>query len=152
MNSSIGNFTVPRDGHFISIGQRLAQRVVGGASVLYSSQRFSQWLLQGNVGISTFGKDLLGAVSTIRPHALEKLAQAKGRAEDKPFVIITSRNHIDALLSLPGIAKEVTSHTKELIKEILYKGSLQHPIGIMLPRNLQADLPKRLCGFLEVDG
>lgn len=53
----------------------------GGALITYSPERFAQWLLQGNVGITTFGPDMLAAVAPL--FALEDLAQAKGRSEYK---------------------------------------------------------------------
>src|SRR5260370_395108 len=135
MTLSIRSRSVGMNETLGSIGHTIAQILVGGATVIYSPSHFSRWLLQGNVGISTFGTNLLGAFCIIKPESLEKLAQAKGRDEDKPFVIVTTRDHIDTLFAFGGIAKEVTPFTKQLVKKLFYQGSVTYPIGILLPRN-----------------
>lgn len=121
-----------------------------GAFITYSPERFAQWLLQGNVGITTFGPDMLAAVAPLS--ALEDLAQAKGRAEHKANVHVTSRNHIDKLLSVSGISSQVTKYTRELAQQILLEGSQIHPIGILLLRDTKITLNKRLQGTLQIEG
>lgn len=122
----------------------------GGALIIYSPERFAYWLLQGNVGVTPFGPDMFAVVAPLS--ALEDLAQVKGRAENKANVQVTSRNHINKLLSVPGISPEVTAVTKELAGNILYHGSQAHPIGIILLRDTETPLHKRLQGTLQIEG
>lgn len=122
----------------------------GGAFIIYSPERFAQWLLQGNVGITTFGPDMLAAVAPL--FALEDLAQVKGRAGNKVNVRVTSRNHVDKLLSVAGISSQVTKHTRKLAQQILLNGSQTHSIGIILLRDTKIPLNKRLQGTLQIEG
>lgn len=122
----------------------------GGALIIYSPERFAQWLLQGNVGITTFGPDMFAAVAPL--FALEDLAQAKGRSENKVNVQVTSRDNVDKLLSVSGISSQVTNYTRKLARQILFNGSQTHSIGIILLRDTKIPLNKRLQGTLQVEG